>query len=147
MRKLWGKVRGKCRQLKYRLKHDFLVPENVVLVAAVVMCLVWTYQSIEAMNRNWALTERLNAESKELELKRVEAEAAELENEYLKTDEYQELSARKYANKQMPGEHMVYMPENSEAAKNKHTVQNEATDVSEAKESSNCEKWMMYLFP
>ncbi len=132
------------RRLKYRLKHGFFTIENVVFLVAVVMCLVWTYQSIKAMTRNFELTERLNAERKSLELLKVEVEAAELENEYYKTDEYQELLARKNGDKQLPGEHMVYLPDNSEAAQNKHKV---AVEVSEVKEYSNFEKWMMYLMP
>lgn len=135
---------AKFRQLKYKLKHDFLTVENVVFAVAIVMCLTWTYQSIKAMTRNFELTERLNVERKSLELLEVEVEAAELENEYYKTEEYQELLAKKNADKQMPGEHMVYLPENSEEAKNKHAV---VVAVKEEEDYSNFEKWMMYLMP
>ena len=119
--------------------------ENVVLVLAVVLCLMWTYQSITAMSRNWELSEKLTAERKELELVSVEVEAAELENEYYKTDEYQELVARKHLDKKWPGENMVVMPENSEAAKNKHKT-NTVVAVEE-KTYTNFEKWMKFLFP
>ncbi len=132
------------RKLKYDLKHGFLSLENVVLIIAIAMCLTWTYQSIEAMSRNWELTDRLNADKKTLELLEIEVETAELENEYYKSNEYKELAARKFANKQLAGEHMVYLPENSEAAKNKHQV---ATIAKEEREYSNVEKWWMYLFP
>ena len=128
------------------MKHDFLTVENVVLVLAIALCLVWTYQSIAAMSRNWELTERLATEKKALELLGVEVEAAELENEYYKTNEYQELLARKYLDKKMPGENMVIMPENSEAAKTKYEVIVAKTEETE-KEYSTFEKWMMYLFP
>lgn len=139
-----NKLKLKWRRIKFKLKHDFFSVENVVLVLAVGLCLMWTYQSVAAMSRNWELTERLTAEKKELELLSVEVEAAELENEYYKTSEYQELLVRKYLDKKLPGENMVVMPENSEAAQNKH-----ATVVAKQKEKhySNFEKWMMYLFP
>ena len=109
------------------------------------MCLVWTYQSITAMSRNWELTERLATERRNLELVKLEVETMELENEYYKSNEYQELMARKNAGKQSAGEHMVYLPENSERAKNKHVV----IEVAEAeeKEYSNFDKWMQFLFP
>lgn len=139
-----NKLKLKWRRIKFKLKHDFFSVENVVLILAVGLCLMWTYQSVAAMSRNWELTERLTAEKKELELLSVEVEAAELENEYYKTSEYQELLVRKYLDKKLPGENMVVMPENSEAAQNKHT-----TVVAKQKEKhySNFEKWMMYLFP
>ncbi|MBR0465621.1 hypothetical protein IJJ02_02435 [Candidatus Saccharibacteria bacterium] len=139
-------LKTKIRRLNYKMKHDFLTVENVVLVLAIALCLVWTYQSIAAMSRNWELTERLATEKKALELLGVEVEAAELENEYYKTNEYQELLARKYLDKKMPGENMVIMPENSEAAKTKYEVIVAKTEETE-KEYSNFEKWMMYLFP
>ncbi len=139
-------MRDKLRKLKYRLKHDFLSLENVVLAIAIIMCLTWTYQSIMAMNRNWELTERLNTENKTLQLLKVEVEAAELENEYYQTDEYQELMARKLLDKKQPGENMVVMPENSEVAKNKHRTVT-VTMETNTKELSNPEKWLSYLFP
>lgn len=138
------KVGAEIRKLKYRLKRDFLSVENVVFAVAIVMCLTWAYQSVKAMTRNFELTERLSKEKKSLELLKIEVETAELENEYYKSDEYQELLARKNADKQLPGEHMVYLPENSEEAKNKH---NEIVDDNYEKEYSNFEKWMMYLLP
>ena len=137
---------NKLRRIKYKLKHDFLAVENIVLAVAVAMCLVWTYQSVVAMTRNWELAERLNAEKKNLQLLEIEVEAAELENDYYKTEEYQELAARKLNNKKLSGENMVYLPENSEAAKNKH--QNiEIVVQDEGEEYSNIEKWMRFLFP
>ena len=132
------------RRLKYKMKHDFLTIENVVLVLAIVLCLVWTYQSITAMSRNWELSERLTTERKNLELVSVEVEAAELENEYYRSNEYQELMARKVLDKQLSGENMVVMPENSEEAKQKHKMEEQAAVE---REYSNFEKWMMFLFP
>lgn len=137
-------VKTKIRQLKYKLRHDFFTMENVVLFLAIILCLVWTYQSILAMSRNWELSERLTAEKRTLELLEVEVEMAELENAYYNTDEYQELMARRYLDKKLPGEKMVVMPENSEKAKNKYQ---KAESKEQEKTYSNFEKWMSYLFP
>ena len=133
------------RRIKFRLKHDFFTVENVVLMLAIVLCLTWTYQSIAAMSRNWELSERLTTGHRELELLKMEVETAELENEYYKTEEYQELLARKYLDKQAEGENMVIMPENSAEAKNKHTDTGIRSELK--KDYSNFERWMMYLFP
>ena len=137
-------MNSRFRQWKYHLKHDYFSPENVVLFVAILFCLVWTYQSIVSMSRNWELAERLNADKKALELTKLEVEATELENEYYKSAEYQELMARKFANKQLAGENMVYLPENSEVAKNRHRV---VVEKPVEKQYSNIEKWFMYLFP
>lgn len=137
-------IKDGVRHAKYKLKHDFLSVENVVLILAIVLCLVWTYQSIAAMNRNWELSETLSREKSQLELLSVEVETLSLENEYYQSDEYQELMARKLLDKQLPGEKMVVMPDNSAAALAKHQV---ATPVREERDLSNFEQWMGYLFP
>lgn len=136
----------KLRRFKYNFRHEFLTVENVFLILAIFICLFCTYRSIEAMNRNWELSEKLNSAQKNLELKKIEVETAELENAYYASDEYQELAARKFANKQLEGENMVYMPANTEEAKNKHANE-DAKKVEETKEYSNFEQWMMYLWP
>lgn len=139
-----NKLKTFFRRLKFRMKHDFFTAPNMILVFAIALCVVWTYQSVVAMSRNWELSERLAAERKELDLAKVEVETMELENEYFKSDEYQELLARKYLDKMAPGEKMVILPENTEEAKSRFRD----TEV-EAKEReySNFEKWMMFLFP
>lgn len=139
-----NKIKDKLRHLRFKLKHNFLSVENVVLMLALVLCLAWTYQSIVAITKNWTLADRLAVERNELALMGVEVEAAELENEYYKSNEYQELQARKLLDKQAQGEKMIILPENSEAAKNKHTEYEVAT---EERVYSNIEKWVMYLFP
>ena len=138
-------IKNSLRRLKFKLKHDFLTVENVVLALAIVLCLVWTYQSVAAMSRNWELSERLTTERKSLELLNIEVEMIQLQNEYYQTNEYQELAARRHLDKKMSGENMVVMRENSETAKNKHRdIEKESAENSEY---SNFEKWMMYLFP
>lgn len=139
-----NKIKTIFRRLRYKLKHDFLTIENVVLIGAIVLCLVWTYQSVAAMSRNWELSEKLTAERKALELLNIEVETAELENEYYKSNEYQELMARRQLDKKLPGENMVVMPENSDTAKNKHK---EVVEEKEEQNYSNFEKWILYLFP
>ena len=101
-------VKNSLRRMRFKLKHDFLTVENVVLGLAVILCLTWTYQSIAAMSRNWELSEKLTAERKELELVSLEVEAAELANEYYKSEEYQELMARRNLDKKTSGENMKY---------------------------------------
>ena len=139
-----NEIKAKIRRWRYSLKHDVFTVENIVLLLAIVLCLMWTYQSIIAMSRNWQLSEKLTSERRELELLSLEIEAAELENEYYKTNEYQELNARRFMDKQLPGEKMVVLPENSVEAKMAHA---ESEDPQTEKEMTNIEKWFKFLFP
>ena len=134
----------KIRQTLYHLKHGFFAIENIALAVAIFFCLIWTYQSITSMTRNWELAERLRTEKKALELLELETATMELENAYYETTEYQELAARRLINKKLPGETLIYLPENSVAAKFKHQS---VAEVSAEKSYSNFEKWLQFLFP
>ena len=64
------------------------------------------------MTRNWSLSQEVLEYQREKSLLELEVEMLELENEYYRSNEYQELAARKYQNKKLPGEVMVYLPAN-----------------------------------
>lgn len=136
-------TKTKLRQTLYFLKHNVFVSDNAIILIATGICLFLTYNSINAMSRNWSLSEQLAADQKNKQLLSIEIETMELENEYYKTEEYQELAARSLANKKLPGENLVYLPANSDYAKNKH----KEVSVETTHEVSNFEKWMRFLFP
>lgn len=130
-------------------KHSLLprrlfVLDNLVVLIAAGCCLMWTWGSISAMTRNWTLSEELAERQRAKALLELEVETIELENEYYRSDEYKELSARKYQNKKLPGETMIYLPANSEAAKAKHDGARD--DAIETPTLTNFEQWMAFLF-
>lgn len=136
-------AKTKLRRTLYFLKHNVFVSDNAIIIIATGICLFLTYNSITAMSRNWDLSEQLATDKKNKELLEVEIETMELENEYYKTEEFQELAAREMANKKLPGENLVYLPANSDYAKGKH----KEVPVETTHEVSNFEKWTRFLFP
>lgn len=136
----------KIRQAKYRFVNEWLTVESVVLVIALAACLIWTWGSISSMSRNWSLAQELASRQREKALLELEVETLELENEYYLSNEYQELAARKYQGKKLPGETMVVLPDNSEAARNKHTNSTASGQGNSVDEMSNPEQWLMFLF-
>lgn len=139
-------LKTKFRKAGYWLKHDLFVFDNIVIIVAAICCLVWTWGSISSMTRNWSLAQEVASRQREKALLELEVETLELENEYYLSAEYQELAARKYQGKMLAGETMIYLPENSEAAKNKHKT-SETTNTSPAvAEASNFEQWLTFLF-
>ena len=95
------------------------------------------------MSKNWVLEQNLADKERELEIIQLEVETQELENKYYASEEYQELSARAKLNKKMAGEEMIFLPNNSEYAREKHkNVESENVK----KEKSNFAEWMAFLF-
>ncbi len=136
----------KKRRVQYWLKHNLLVFDNIILFIALALCLIWTWGTISSMSRNWSLAQELSSKQREKALLELEVETLELENEYYLSEEYQDYAARKYQNKISPGETMVYLPDNSEVAKNKHADQNQLTAEIAPEEASNFSQWMKFLF-
>lgn len=130
------------RRLGYKIKHDLITPDRLIFIVTFVLCLSWAWGAISALSRNWELAKRLESRRRELAVMRLEVENLELENEYYKTEEYQELAARAKQNKLLPGEALVYLPDNSETAKTKHKTALTAT----YEEPSNFSQWLSFLF-
>ncbi len=142
-----SELKTKVRKGQYKLKHEVFVFDNIILIVAVVLCLAWTYGSITAMTRNWTLAQELISRQREKALLELEVETLELENEYYLSEEYQEIAARKYHNKKLPGETMIYLPDNSTAAKQKDSETSSPTvNTPTPEEKSNFAQWMAFLF-
>ena len=142
-----NELKTRIRKAQYWLKHDLFVFDNIITIVAAICCLVWTWGSISSMSRNWTLAEELMNRQREKALLELEVDTLELENEYYRSTEYQELAARKYQNKKLPGETMIYLPDNSDAARNKHKQSATTSDVViTTTELSNFEQWLTFLF-
>ena len=93
---------NRLRRFAFKLKHEYFTFDNILIFVAVILCLFWTYGSISSMSRNWKLASDFETRKKELALLNLEVETLELENDYYRSDEYKELSARKNQNKKTP---------------------------------------------
>lgn len=139
------KLRTRLRQLIYKLKHDVLTLDNIVIIVAVLLCFGWTWGSVSSMSRNWELAGQVAEAERKLALLQLEVETMRYENEYYASDEYLELEARRLQNKVDAGENLVYLPENSDTAKHKHNQIEEETTVT-TQMASNLEQWLQFLF-
>lgn len=136
------KFKTLARRFFYNIKHRWLVFDNLLPIICFSLCIFWTYGSITAMSRNWILAQTLADKQRELALITLEVETLELENDYYRSGEYAELSARAKLNKKLPGESLVYLPDSSDYAKNKHSkVSDDAYS-----EPSNLSQWLSFLF-
>ena len=132
-------------KIKIDFKHFFhtIKATDLIVITLTIIGLLFTFGTIDRLATNWRLQETYHQTAKQLELLELEVETLELDNEYYKTTEYQELAARRLANKKFPGENLVALPDNSDVAKSKHSVSQLLT----APEYTNLQKWQMFFFP
>lgn len=136
------KIKTQLRRLRYYTKKDFLTVHNVATAAALILGLVFSYNTITATTRNWQLEQKMKERSLEAKVLQLEVDTLKLEQEYYKTEEYQEIMARAKQGKMLDGETMVILPDNSEKAIKKY----EDFDSDTTSERSNFEEWLDFLF-
>ncbi len=139
------RLEAKGRRLKAKILQEILVPERIVLAVIPIILVFWMVNSVANISKNWSLQQEVIERQAELAYLNLEVESYELENQYYASEEYQELAARRLQNKKFKDEVLVYLPKNSERAKNKHrAATNEENRI--RNEKTNFNQWLSFLF-
>lgn len=133
------------RRLYYLFRHKYLTLNNVVIAIAFMISAGWVWGSLGVMQRNYTLQKELDDKSRQLIVAELDTENAKLEQRYYKTDEYKELAVRERLNLVTPGESVLILPPNSEAAKNTDKAAL-ATSSDQVVPESNFGQWVNFLF-
>lgn len=136
------------RKLIYTFRHKYLTFNNIVIAVAFLIAASWIWGSLQVMQRNYGLQKEVDQKKRELELTQLQRDSLELQKRYYQTAEYKELAARETLGLVMPGERVVILPENSQAAKEADAQANKSTvaTVSSQNQESNIEQWLNFLF-
>ena len=79
-------------------------------VVFVVIALFVSWNTTKAIQQNYDLQKQVAEQTKENELQKLKNENLKIKNQYLQTDDYLELSARKLLGMASPGEKLVIIP-------------------------------------
>lgn len=130
-------LKTKIRRAKYKVSKDWFTIDNLIMVCALIIASAWIWGSISAMERNYKLQLQLEIKNREKIISEIKYKTLKYENQYLKSDEYQELAARENLGLVNPREHVLILskyPENKE----KRLV--------DQKKDSNFVQWMNFIF-
>lgn len=134
------------RRLYYRVRHDYLTRENMLVIVALVIAGSWVWGSLTVMQRNYNLQRELDQQKQQLTLVQLQVANEQLQQTYYNSSEYQELSAREELGLAQPGENLLVLPANSQAAidadKNTTTI----VAAAPVDHSNNLEQWFNFLF-
>lgn len=143
-------------KIKNLLKSDLIQRlgdvRNLGLIAFGVIALLVTWSGIKVVQTNYDLQKQIAAMRQQNHVKKLENSNLALRNQYLETDQYLELAARKLHNKALPGEKLLIVPASVAL---KHTVdvpepksQTAATDVDSEGPwyERNFNAWLDFLF-
>ncbi len=130
----------KLKRLIYRIQHDYLTLNNIVIAVAVLIAMSWAWGSIESMQKNYELQRTIENKRQQVEIEKLQVSLLEYESKYYQSEEYQELTLRQRTGKGLPGERQLITQSFEDAAAiEKPTPNTVRTD-------SNFQQWMNFLF-
>ncbi len=132
------------RRLYYHIRHNYFTLNNLVIAIAFLIAAGWVWGSLGVMQRNYDLQKELDYKKRQLQLAELQTSSLELEGRYYRTQEYQELAVRQHLGLVLPGESVLVLPPNTQAAKDADKVVQ--TTASVPVQTSNFNQWMNFLF-
>lgn len=143
-------MQNKQRQLKrlvYRIRHEYVTMNNVVLAIAAVIAVSWAWASVQAVQRNYVLQREVDDKRRQEKLVELQTENLQFEQRYYKSQEYLTLEAKRRLGLAEPGEKVIILPPNSDMAKAADTTSSPASIMTtNTPEPSAFEQWMNFLF-
>ena len=115
-------------------------------VGLVAMSVFWSGAKI--VQQNYELTQKVAEIEQENQILELENKNKELRNEYLDTDEFAELTARRVFGKAAPGERVYIVPEEValSALTTPEEVPEDELEISKPKYQENIETWYNIYF-
>ena len=107
----------KIKRLVYRIRHEYLTMNNVVLAVAAIIAISWSFASVQAVQRNYQLQRDVDDKRRQLALTELQADTLAYEQRYYKSREYQALEAKSRLGLAEPGEKVLILPPNTATAK------------------------------
>jgi cell division protein FtsB len=140
-------------KIKTTIKHPWITQFKDVraiglLVFGVVVLLI-SWSGVKVIQSNFELQKKISTLSQENAVRQLANDNLELRNQYLKTDQFLELAARRQFGKGAPGETLITIPK---AVALKHTVEPAAPSAKAKAEpdhkptyQKNFEAWMNFF--
>jgi len=124
------------------------------MITFLAIALLVTWSSIKVVQTNYELQKQISAMQQQNEVQQLSNNNLKLQNQYLNTNEYLELAARRHFNKASPGESLVIVPKNVALAhsidvpkpKSSDQTLAEVAKTSGSNAQRNFNAWLNFLF-
>lgn len=137
----------KIKRFIYHAKRQYFTMNNVVLLVAAVIAISWAWASVQAVQRNYQLQREVDDKRRQLALAELQTQTLAFEQRYYQSREYQSLEAKRRLGLAEPGEKVVVLPPNTDAAKALDKDQRSANLalVSDGPTPPPFQQWMNFL--
>ena len=105
------------RRLMYKVRHEYVTMNNVVLMIAAVIAVSWAWASVQAVQRNYQLQREVDDKKRQAKLVQLQTDNLQFEQRYYKSSEYLSLEAKRRLGLVESGEKVLVLPPNSAVVK------------------------------
>jgi len=124
-----------------RYRH-YLTIQNGTIVLAAIIALGWVWGTVQTLQKNFAYQQQVDTLAETVELEKLRNENLEFQQQYFKSDEFLELSARQRLGKANPGEKLIILPDSRDIV----DKQTNTEAAPPAVQASNMSQWMQFFF-
>ena len=132
----------KIKRFFYRVQHDYLTLNNIVILIACLIALSWAWGSIAAMQQNYDLQQTVDRKRQQVEIEKLRVSLLEYEGKYYESNEYLDLAVRQRMGLGSPGEKQIIVASTDDVT----SVQSTTSTSASSKPDSNFQQWMNFLF-
>ena len=116
---------------------------NGVLLVAVLIASTWVWSTIETIQHNFTLQQKVDALKQEITVSDLQNKTLQLQKNYYNSDQYLELSARERLGLAAAGEKLLVLPPNTVKTTTTPAIAGDQTPIMSR---SNFGQWMYFLF-
>jgi cell division protein FtsB len=114
----------------------------------VILALLLSWSGVKAIQSNYELQKQIVRLEQEVEIQKLENENLKLSNQYLETDQFLELAARRQFGKGAPGETLLVVPKETamQFVTQTAVASKKKSSLIKPKYQQNLEAWVNFFF-
>ena len=91
--------------------RQYLNIQNGTIVLALLIAMSWMWGTVQTLQKNFRYQQEVDALTQNVELEQLRNQNLEYQQQYYRSDEFLELSARQRLGKANPGEKLIILPD------------------------------------
>jgi cell division protein FtsB len=123
--------------------RPYLTIQNGTIVLAFVIAMGWIWGTVETLQKNFVYQQQVDALTQDVELEKLRNQNLAFQQEYYRSEEFLELSARQRLGKADPGEKLIILPDSRNIT---DTVSSSSEAVPTVLREGNLSQWLQFFF-
>lgn len=123
--------------------RPYLTIQNGTIVLAFVIAMGWIWGTVETLQKNFVYQQQVDALTQDVELEKLRNQNLAFQQEYYRSEEFLELSARQRLGKADPGEKLIILPDSRNIT---DTVSSSSVAVPTVLREGNLSQWLQFFF-